>query len=197
MKSISDLNNRWWYRLLKVLYGGVFLLIAIVTALIVFNANKTYLAPDLNITCDFGNKAHFNAFHDRGISIADFDNNKQVPPSLNTQILKACDITQDEIVTAAANSKATALKQYNDNDCANQPTAGLRVNLIQKYLCQNINAPYQTSNMYSITTRPVPIPTYWKAALYAILDLFVILIIFEVIRRVFYYIAIGKVKPIK
>ena len=193
MKSLSDLNRKWWYRLLKVLYCGIFLIIALVSALAVFALNETYQAPDYLITCSYGNHDMFNALHDKGISIANYDPDKEIPASMNTQILSACGITQTDIDQATANAKAKAIQQYNKNNCATSNPTGF----LAEFLCPDLSAPYQTFTMYGIINSTVPVHTYGDATGYAILDLLIVLAVFEIVRRAFYYIALGRIRPPK
>ena len=193
MKTLSDLNKKWWYRLLKVLYCGIFLIVALVSALAVFALNETYQAPDYLITCSYGNHSMFNALHDKGISIANYDPNKEIPASMNQQILSACGVTQGDIDKATADAKAKAIQQYNENDCANSNPTGF----LGEFLCPDLSATYQTFNMYGMINSTVPVHTYGKAIGYTVLDLLIVFAIFEIGRRAFYYVATGKVRPVK
>jgi hypothetical protein len=190
MKSFADLNAKWWYRLVKVLYGTFFLLIALVSAVAVFRLNETYQAPNYLITCNYGNQSVFNTINEKNVSIADYNPYKEVPATMDKQILATCGITQAGI--DQANAKATASQLDNEKSCINiKPT-----DLFAEYTCTHYIPPYQTSSMYNIVTATTPVHTYIKAVIYTALDLLIVLCLFEILRRSFYYVVLGKIKPL-
>lgn len=190
MKSLTDLNAKWWYRLAKVLYCGIFLIFGIMSASAIFLLNKSDSAPDWKIACMYGNQTTFNALHGKGIAINDFNPDKAVPESMNAQILTACGITQADIDSAKAVATAKTLQARMRNNCTSADIAGTG---IRGLLCGG----YYSSATYTIGQTLVPVSTLGKAIGYAILDILVFLFLFEVIRRAFYYIALGKVRPPK
>lgn len=186
MKSISDLNAKWWYRLVKVLYGLFFLCVALISALIVYGASSSHEEQDWGITCLYGNHSSFNAHTDKGISISDYDPNKAVPPTMDAQIKDACGITQADIDTAKADAAVKTAQMRAENNCGSGTA-------LRGFLC----GLSISSDTYRIGSTWIPVQTPGKAVGFTVLDLLIVLAVFEIGRRTFYYITLGKVRPSK
>lgn len=188
MKTLTELNGKWWYRLIKILYGITFFIVVIGSAIIVYNKNGSYLASDWRVSCIYGNHESFNVFYDKGISTSDFDPNKAVPSNMDSQIKSVCNITQTDVERAQKDANDRVVKNRTKNHCTSNDTEGIR-----GLLC-GISYSAET---YKIWTTKVAIPTPWKAMGYAALDIFFFLGFFEAIRRAFYYTVFGKINPLK
>ncbi len=186
MKSLADLNGKWWYRLVKVLYGLAFIIVALLSAGIVYQETASHFAADWKITCEYGNYSTFNALHDKDISISNYDPDKAVPDAMDAQIKTACAITQTDV--QAAQEKAATDDAAARSKCANDGTEWGNV-----FYC---NTTYAATT-YQIGPTRVLVHTPWAAAGYTLLDILIVLGIFEIGRRAFYYIALGKIRPSK
>ena len=188
MKTITDLNKTWWYRLVKVLFCVCFLILGIVATLHVYFVNKTTRVPDVSITCDYGNQTKFNLLHDKGITINTYDDNKAIPEELNQKILQACEITQSDINTAKAYALAKTIKMQKASNCTKE-----QVNDPDNFLC----GFGVSSDTYRIGSTLVTVNTPWKGAGFVLLYILMFFCLFEIIRHLFYYITLGKLKPQK
>jgi hypothetical protein len=101
---------------------------------------------------------------------------------MNAQIMQACGITQADINSAKANAAAETTKLRASNNCTND------------FWGCDVSASDET---YGISGTRVPIRNSGKALGYIAADLVVTLSIFEILRRAFYYVATGSVKPSK
>lgn len=164
MNTTSELNNKWWYRLIKV---GYILLIAaacVISVAVAFEQVGTYQV-DYLVVCNYGNKTTFIANKDKDIyNIPQYYNYSEslakLPDSTKIQLQSACGITQAEMDAKFEN--------VNDN-----------------------------KKLFDLTQTKVNTTSHWSATLWSILSIVITLVIAEIIRRIFYYIVLGKVKPAK
>jgi len=175
-KTISHLNSKSWYRLLKVAYIFSFLVVCTLTVFLIFSSNyRTHEVLDrqnTKIICQLGNKKQFSQkeiFGNDDIShFTPFIENwkRFIVPSDGDpeieKILKLCEISDDELITYA-----------------NQPH-------------QSIRAPYEWEEKYIAISDGI-----FMSLIYSLMGLAVTALVFEVIRRVFYYVILGIFKPKK
>lgn len=169
MKTISELNSRWWYRLIKVLFLLLLVLIFLFSFAVVYTTYHVRNVSDYLVTCDYGNKKTFDAYKDAGIQILSFNlDGPATVGSLNDYereaIQKACGITSSEAVQMLRNS-----------------------------LSGNSGIP----SLFVIQPTTVTEGSTLSVVLFSALSLLIILITFEFIRRMFYYIVLGKIRPPK
>jgi hypothetical protein len=165
MKTVSELNAKWWYRLVKVVFIATFLVSAIFAAYATFDTSRTRTVSDYIVKCNYGSKATFAAWQDKGIYISSYSYNgiSSLSDSQKEDLQKACGITQDVMngifdqIRAGANPKDYAL--------------------------------------FNIALGKVDVGSNFKAVLYSLLSIMGVYLVFEVARRAFYYVLLGKILP--
>ena len=176
-KTISALNEHFWYRLLKVIFIGVFTLAIIILLLIVCTTNQQQVFVDSSKTtvdCHYPTEHTITA--DEGnlyFTINDFPNGSYSSYYMNQEIQDACGMNSQDV--------ANYLKTAVDNGAF-----------------MTINDKGQKS--YAIfNVHPVFIKQGgWLIILiYSCLSLVLMIALAEGIRRVFYYVALGSFKPKK
>lgn len=122
---------------------------------------------DHRITCNYGNKTNFLAYKDKNIYL-----------SLDYYLhglVGLSDNTKEkiqsicEISQEELTAKLDRIFKGNDN----------------------------SKRLFDITKEKVITNTYWTAIIWSIISVLIILLIFEIIKRAFYYIVLGKIKPPK
>lgn len=206
--SISYLNSKTWYRALKVFYIFIFIISVVGANIFAFedgvksiNSNKTI------IRCNGGEKKVFNA-KDANITFdsSDFKNGfnyKNYFEGYNSynieKILQYCyddfskQSSQDiyiiqrvyEIV-GLKNNKKDYDKEYLQKQ-VNEMSSGYKTDLQKsKYLDYSIH-------LFDIE----PAFSYSEFIKNFLLSNLIIIILFEIFRRAFYYIVLGKIRPKK
>lgn len=174
-RTIQDLNNKWWYRLLKVLYCGCFLILALLIALLAYSLHKTVLVSNWQVTCFYGNRSTFNEAQYKNITVNPEWGTQN--PDVDAQIKQACGITQTDVNDAKAEANLKTAQM-----CAGVST----------YLCDTFSYSAAT---YGVSTIEIPIDNTWGAVGRVALDIFILGLIFEIIRRAFYYVTLGTRRP--
>jgi len=186
MKTVTELNSKWWYRLVKVVFIGSTLLLIGGSIFIIQDENRPRQVKDYKIDCiaEYTNMKTFLAEKDANIYIYSFGTTTPYT-SLSTDDKKKirgfCDISDEEAKNA--NDKAIA---YIDE----QTKMGTDKETIQNYIDTNLRA-------YLISETQVPKGSYLAIVAYSILSIIGILVVAEIIRRVFYYIVLGSIRPKK
>lgn len=164
MKTISDLNSKAWYRLLKVLSLIIMLIAGGVAVVISFSDVGSY-QNDYTVVCNYGNRSMFLAYKDKGMFIPYGDHSEslaKLPEIVKTQLRSECAITDEEL-----NAKADRIVAGNDD----------------------------SKKLYDITPTKVIIGTWKTAILWSLLSFTIIFVVFQIIRRAFYYIVLGSIRP--
>ncbi len=166
-QTISHLNNKMWYRLLKVIYVIVFIFSCGIAISIAFESVGNY-QDDYTIVCNYGNKDTFLANNDKNIYISSYydytENLTRLPNEIKEELQSACGISKEEMTAKMA-------RIFNGND--------------------------DSKKLFDITKTKVVTDTYLTASLWSILSILIIAIIMEIIKRIFYYIVLGEIKPQK
>ena len=207
MKTISDLTAKWWYRLVKVIFilSVIFVLVA---------ANAFYMADvgirkldaeKTKVVCNVKDRNSYSlseldlymspSYFQKGIfSYKDYFEGYNEPQI--KKILSKCldtEITYDvmvyqkfgEIANANGFKKGTELTDEQQEI----------INKIEKEIFTSEKAKYLD---YSFRTFDVvPKITYWKGIAGLLLLNVGILLLTELIRRIFYYIVLGNIRPRK
>lgn len=186
MKTKSDLNSKWWYRLIKVVYAGFFLICIITSVAIVIDENHPRQVSDYAVNCVATYTNHKNYFAQKDLSIYLFPYGSQtvydsLSKSDKTAIRNACDISDKE--ASEATSQAMA---YIDQ----QDKIGTTKEAIQSYIDENLRP-------YTISPTMRTEGSYTSVVLYALLSIIIVLMAAEVVRRIFYYIVLGTLRPTK
>jgi hypothetical protein len=96
-KTISYLNSRAWYRLIKVFFISFFIIAVVISLITIYFANEPNQGTDYRVTCNYGNKTNFMLGRDKGIYLWDADSTKWTDGERN-QIIQACGISNVDIL---------------------------------------------------------------------------------------------------
>lgn len=185
MKTITELNSKWWYRLIKVAYLGLALIIVIFATYLTFDSYKPRPVTDYKINClaDYTNKKTFFATKDADLYLYQG--------------------SEKTIYASLSDSERSKLRELCDLSDAEAKEATNKV-LDYVYDPKNKNATDEDVARYADTIRPYTISlatriegTYLETLGYAILPILIALIVTEILRRAFYYIFLGTLKPSK
>ena len=174
-KTIGHLNSKIWYRLLKVSYAFVFILVSAGAVAVISDNYKTRQLVDYRVACQYGNKASYLAYKDKGIYLSDDD----LHPDNTTQ-LRMPDYGKFEDLQVACGIPAAEIQRP---DLEPKPTPSFIP-----------DPPYE---LFIFTKENVTTGGLDVTLGYSFLAVFIITLVFELIRRVFYYVILGIYKPAK
>lgn len=187
IKTINELNSRVWYRVLKVLYIFSFIAIVAITLFLVFVEHKTPIEEidhsNTKIICNLGNKNTFNKNQVfEGLDQFFKEEQYYKIDRLKSVIQNKCEITQEilnkfELTRGETKDGRTPVLWSDGESSFNATINGL--------------TGYEIEEKYKYTGGLDAVIGY------SILSLLVLIIIFEAIRRIFYYIILGKLMPRK
>lgn len=211
-KTLKYLNQKAWYRLLKVIYVLSFLIIFFIGVVGIYSINEGFKVIDENktqIVCLLGNKKTYK-LRDLNISfyVSDFKNNfeykdyfKQTEYSYTKQaniaeIMKACstkeiEYTPDKIYTIQKITEINHMTHLSDEE---------KLKLASDYYDKINNEVFDSEKIKFLDFsqeifRVETHFTYQPVSLYYLLFLLSFVVVFELIRRVFYYVVLGTFKP--
>jgi len=154
----------------------------ILSAVLVYRANRVKLVQDVKVNCLIGNQSTFYVCHDKGIPIDNYNDYRKVPDAMNAKVIQACEISQPEL-DAYTQQAAIKTEQY-------------RANCITSLGEEDALCKIQFGSVpYTIGSAQVPENNTLGAVEYVIVDLVTVAFIFEVIRRIFYYAVLGAFRP--
>lgn len=167
-KTISYLNNKMWYRFLKVAFALFFLFVVafpIGFTIDEYLPEKVIDKDKTEIICKYGNKKTLSPkmldlYMYDGWKASSYDNEK---------ILRLCNAENEKI----------EVKNFSTDE------------MVQANLKDFIGAGFEVKPIYKMEG------SYLKIILYSLLSLVITLIVFEIFRRIFYYIVLGKAFPKK
>jgi hypothetical protein len=165
-KTISYLNSKAWYRLMKVIYLFIFAASTVISVVIVYGNNTTNKIDDYLVVCNYGNRISYYARKDKNIYFDEYDlreNKASFANYQNLDIRQACGITNEEA---------------------------------QAWVREIVQGS-SSATLYTITKTQIFEGGVANAASYSLLDILIITLIFEIFRRIFYYIVLGKIAPRK
>ena len=165
MKTITDLNNKLWYRLIKVIFILIIATSAIIAIVVNFGEVGNY-QNDYSVSCNYGNKSTFLAYKDKEIYIPGYEDYTE-------SLAKLPDSTKDQLKTACAISKED----------------------ISALLDSYMNGTNNGTKLYDLTKTKIITDTYVTATLWSLLSLVIIFVISEIIKRAFYYVILGSIRP--
>ncbi len=221
-KTLSHLNSKAWYRLLKVLFGLMLLIALIIFNILLFANGIGRVNQSLTtIQCNLGSKSKFTAeslnlyltsndfpsgqfdYKRFFLGHSDYDINKimaQCYPKHDTQN-KYDDQKEAELIYKygfVSSSSALTEAQLSTIDVAFQ-NYKKQVSVSEAAPESLYYGPVQLKyldfsfGMFDIT----PTFTYVPVVRGFILGNLIILLISEALRRLFYYVALGKIRPAK
>ncbi|MFA7050011.1 MAG: hypothetical protein WC164_02800 [Patescibacteria group bacterium] len=207
-KTISYLNGKAWYRFLKVIFIFIFIAVILIANGINISEGIGRIDKDKTfIYCNGGDKRIITAkqagvYFSNYEFIKGFDYKKFYGDYYNEyiikDILKACydkvpehnndeDIYLMQRVYEIVGFKANP-KKYDDNYLKEQ----FKI-MTEGYKSKDQKISYLDYSIHLFDIKPAH--TYKDFVLYFFITNFSILLIFEVLRRVFYYIVLGTIKP--
>lgn len=214
MKTINELNSKAWYRLLKIVYGLLFLLILVVfNWIIVSDGIKSIDNNKTAISCTYGDKKILTP-QQIGIELSNYQfrdgfNYKNFFEGYNDYaiktIFKNCyQSTNDDVDVFAAqrvyevwgNDRLSIKKE--DRPPLTEAEKKYLDETIPKIENSYINSDKTKYLDYSIKLFEIqPVYTYGKFLKYFIFGNLLILFLFEILRRAFYYVVLGSIRPQK
>ena len=183
MKTVEEINSKGWYRLVKVFYITSFILclLILVTAVVVNLPKKMVNVKNSTVTC-----TNYDL---------DYKLSKVIDYDFALKNLKRIDISRMNLYCLVIHEALTPEEEnYSDFKLTEEQEKAIeeyRLGIVRKV------EPIERKKDF--------IPhyvTYWKPSLSTFIltsigSLIGILFVFELIRRIFYYIVLGKIKPIK
>ncbi|MBA3047054.1 hypothetical protein KKC83_03035 [Patescibacteria group bacterium] len=167
--TIKTLNKKWWYRLLKICYIFCFL-----TAVIIFLFGVYFIFVPIK-TFD-NNKSYILCDNERKFNLEE-----------NNILLGS-----NGYISLSNDKKFKLLCSYDPND----PTIINNGKISFSQLMFESKIAPKTKN-YQLISFYKSVGNLEIAFLYLFTGLFVILITFEIIKRIFYYVLLGSVNPNK
>ena len=163
MKTITELNDKAWYRLLKVIFILIIIFAASIAIYINYDAVGNY-QTDFTVNCNYGHKSTFLAYKDKQIYIPSYYDYTyslaKLPDDTKVELQVACGISQEELFA----------KMNDTND---------------------------SKKLFELSETKIITDTYLSATVWSIISLLIIFVIAEILRRVFYYIVLGSLRPKK
>jgi hypothetical protein len=166
-KTIKYLNEKTWFRFIKVLCVFSLIIITLIALAISYNVNmpvrKIVDNDKTIIICNYGNKKQFVAGENYYyFSASEFELEGYLTSRHRTELQKLCQISETEL-----DQKIRDIFDKTDNG----------INL------------FDVNPVIKKEGGMIPFLSY------SILSLLIILVIFEIIKRAFYYIVTGKIVP--
>lgn len=211
METLKELNEKAWYRFLKVVYILLLILVIAVTSFIILGDNNGFKTVDnekteikCNVLKEKGKEKVFTA-SEYGIKFSNshFKDGKLDYPYLIQwsdyivkDILKVCkreDLLNDDVITMQRGFEIYQNKSLSEQEMNKRwKEDSMKIqNAISSF--DKIKYLDFSFKMFDV----VPQFTYLYVIKLLVISILVILLIFEIIRRAFYYIVLGKVFPVK
>jgi len=203
-KNLDYFNNKPWYRLLKVAYVTFFVFLFSIIALGIFFGIDDINRDNTKIVCNLGNRKTFSA-RDIGIYLEkdDFNrgfNYKRYFLSGNEDnikdIMKVCAEKPLYVGDVFITQKSTEIN-HDDNILEDEKLTRFitESKLIKDEYSNEGKSKYLTFEQEIFTIQPSF--TFKSKLIYIVSTMFSLIILFELIRRIFYYIVFGKFIPKK
>ncbi len=177
MKTVAELNEKWWYRLLKVTFAIAFIFSVFVAVALVFNEMRPYEVLDLDkskLICKNPNGS-------LNFSVSFTEVNKSEGSMYAYQNLEK-DWDRDDLIAELCN--ITIPTVTNKSGFSNR-----------EYTVKKDGWREMVLSLHSLEKVNKTIGSYWLMFLFILITLFAIVISFEIVRRTFYYIVLGSLRP--
>lgn len=160
----TTLKSKWYYRLLIVIFIGLFSLISLMTIYINFDSVGNH-QTDFEVKCHFGDKETFFAYQDKNIFVNRY---AEVPNPENWSSNQA--------------PNNWSIMEVATKGC------GLSKSSTQTLLNHG-------SNIFDAELKKVNVTTYGDAIFWSILVIAITALLFNIIKRIFYFIVLGTLFP--
>ena len=175
MKTLEELNQKWWYRLIKVLYFLVIVVLILSAVAIIYDTERPVVDnKESYIKCENGKRFMLNQTN---ISLY-YDDYLYTDEKAEAQKLCVTKITPEQAQAELDRRKSLS----------NPPPSFIDktkpVDLEKYRINYELVTIYNERNWFNIIG-------------YSLLAIFSITLFFEVLRRIFYYVTLGSVRPKK
>ncbi len=174
MQTVSELNTKWWYRLVKVVYLVALVVVSLSVANTVLNNTAPYMTIDLDkstLVCLKG-----GGLVNYVISFSEV--NRIENSSVAYRVLEK-DWDRDDLIGRLCN-----IKDRSDNSGS--------------YIAVNsYNWRQEVLSLHRLDKVDKQIGNWYLTFFYGLFSLFVVCMFFEILRRSFYYVVLGSLKPKK
>lgn len=172
MKTISELNQRIWYRLLQVVYALCFSILTIVILSLIYNFKKPHREFDANLS-------YIQCKNDKKINLT--ENN-----------------IYSDFITKEDDEKIRILCRGDDKSLLDDLLlAGVYPEDYNQQDIEEAKKRVEEREGYTLISNFKQVGSWQYLVLYCAVVILVILSIFELVRRIFYYIVLGRIKPEK
>jgi sensor histidine kinase YesM len=178
MKTITELNSKWWYRLVKVAFIICFLLISTLIVEDTIDNKRPYQTIDLDnsfmVCTDFLNQ-RLSTFSYTQLGVSQSERNYN--PSVDT-VSEKCNIPE-----------------YKDNPDTIDTSGKSRLFLLRN----NNNSEWikRIRDSYRLEVTEKTVGSWLNVALLVFIQIVGVAIVFEIVRRILYYVILGTIKPKK
>ncbi|MDB4992403.1 MAG: hypothetical protein JWL75_648 [Parcubacteria group bacterium] len=183
MQTISELNKKWWYRLTKVIYFiTLFIVIVIPVWIMWVQSAPTFDISKSYVECNNGLKLDSNTLSTKGVFL--YDN--FIPYESENKVRFLC-ASDSDIAEIARKAYPNGYSSLSDE-------------VIASIMRANQDAFLEHATISSVNYRIVSIYTSrdWQSMLgYSAVIIVSVALLFEAIRRIFYYVFLGKIRPSK
>lgn len=215
MKTLSEINQKVWYRLIKVIFVFLFAIILLIANGLIFSGEdfKQVSLGETRISCTYGDKEEFTAI-EGGLYLLYSDTflngafdykyffekpfnehninrilNKCYPQQYSSfdvfEMQKVAEVTGDNILKMRKDERPVEFISDTDMEKINKTRTAYGSDKL-KYLDFSVQ-------LFNIS----PVFTYYPFIKVFLLTNTIILVIFEIFRRAFYYITLGSIRPKK
>jgi hypothetical protein len=183
MKTLTELNSKWWHRLIKVCFILLFLFCLITPVVIVVSSyNPTINESESSAVCDDGRQLQFGAKQG-------YENGELI----TRYYVFSRDYSEIAVFCASDRAIATKARSlYGPTTLDDQELARLVRSRLDVY-GEDLYFPSDNYTINYVYTKRDWIGTIG----YSLLSVVVTLLIFELVRRIFYYVVLGSLRPKK
>jgi len=212
MKTISEMNKKVWYRLVKVIFILLFAVVLLIANGLIFSETdfKQVSLDKTKIICTYGDKKSFTAddINLYALSVDDFPNGKFDYKTYFEgygneydirDIINKCHPQKDSYFDAFAYQKFVEVAGDDNLRMRKNPDAISNEDMEkinqteQAYGSQKLKYLDFSVKLFDIS----PAFSFMPFIKTFLLTNIIILAVFEIIRRAFYYISLGSLKPKK
>lgn len=180
MQTILEMNNKWWYRLFKVSYFGLMIVALSFITIYVGNQTSPYSVLDLDnsyLVCLNEDKST-----DFKLSFREVN---QVENSFIAYTILEKHWDRDDLIGRLCNSK----NDYYD------PQSVFNDNYVPINERSRLNWREKVLERHELIKSDKVVGSWLTTVFFIMLSWAFILIAFEMVRRIFYYVVLGKVRP--